>query len=205
MEIITENLGKKFVRDWIFKQFNFHFLPQKSYAITGPNGSGKSTLLQIIAGIMPHTQGKIRYLSGKHPVSQEFLYQSISIATPYMELIEEFTLQELYDFHIKFRKPRQPQTAAEFAAYLSLSSSLKKEIRHFSSGMKQKIKLGLAFSFSAELILLDEPTINLDAAGIDWYLRQVQCMAGNATLVICSNQPYEYAFCDEIIDIECFK
>ena len=200
MKITAENLGKRFNKDWLFKNLNLSFQPNKSYAITGPNGSGKSTLLQIIAGIVPSSTGTISYSYKDHIVSPDNLYQHLSIAAPYQELIEEFTLRELLEFHSKFKKI-EPLDINAFTEKLQLQQAFNREIRHFSSGMKQRVKLGLAMFSDSPLLLLDEPTVNLDTQGIDWYKDHIQTCLKNRMVIICSNQRYEYDFCDEVFGL----
>jgi ABC-type Mn2+/Zn2+ transport system ATPase subunit len=90
MKISLINAGKRFNRDWIFRNIHFEFTAGNSYAITGPNGSGKSTLLQVIGGAMMMSEGKTKYEVGglKSEVPVDEAYQYISIAAPYLELIE---------------------------------------------------------------------------------------------------------------------
>lgn len=205
MEIIAENLSKKFQRDWIFRNLNLHFQAPQSYTIVGPNGSGKSTLLQILAGISPPTNGTVVFKQPQHTISVEHIYRHLSIAAPYLELIEEFTLLELIQFHIRFKPLRDALPVEEFMDIMKLKKARHKMIKHFSSGMKQRLKLGLAFYSSTEIILLDEPTSNLDSQGIAWYHQEIEKNTKDRLLILCSNQSYEYEFCDKVIDITTFK
>ena len=205
MEIIADNLSKKFQRDWIFRNFNLHFQTPHSYTIVGPNGSGKSTLLQILAGILPATNGTVTYKADAQTIPVEHIYRHLSIASPYLELIEEFTLLEAVKFHTQFKPLKDNLSMNEFLEIMKLDKSIKKQIKHFSSGMKQRLKLGLAFYSNTDLILLDEPTSNLDSQGIAWYHQEIEKNTQDRLLVLCSNQSYEYEFCENIISISSFK
>ncbi len=104
MQITLSNTGKRFNREWIFRNLNYNFSAPKKYAITGANGSGKSTLLQVIAGSLTHNEGTYNFKNGRQPTAQtEHHFQHISIAAPYLELIEEMTANELLDFHTAFK------------------------------------------------------------------------------------------------------
>lgn len=201
MQLQLEQLGKRFIREWIFRRLSVDLPAGSRVAVTGPNGSGKSTLLQVIAGSMPATEGIIQYGS----VSDDAVYRHVVIAAPYLELIEEFTLTELVDFHRKFKPLKQGLSTPDFIECLDLTASRNKYIRNFSSGMKQRLKLGLAFWSEARLVILDEPTSNLDARNTDWYLREVQQLTGDQIILIGSNVPSEYAFCTQAIDIQQYK
>ena len=206
MQITVENIGKKFVREWIFRNASFELLGGQKYTFVGPNGSGKSTLLQLLTGMFPVSEGTIRYMdtSGK-AVDEDNWYKHLVIAAPYMELVEEFTLREMVEFHSKFKPLKNKMTSAEFEDIIQLSHASDKLVRHFSSGMKQRLKLGLAFLSDVPIIFLDEPTTNLDATGFQWYLDNVTLYTQNQLLLLGSNVPKEYEFCENIISVSAFK
>lgn len=206
MRIRTENLGKKFRNEWIFRNANLELHAGESYTFTGSNGSGKSTILQVIAGFVPLSEGKILYETedgGK--IEIERFYKYLSLAAPYLELIEEFTLTELVDFHQQFKPFFAGLGTAELIDFIELPQAKNKAIKHFSSGMKQRVKLGLAFLSDTPILMLDEPTSNLDAQATAWYLKNVQQYKNNRLTLICSNQPNEYEFCQNIFSIHDFK
>lgn len=205
LEITAEGLGKKYFREWIFRKADYHFHTGRAYAVTGPNGSGKSTLLKTLSGAIPATEGKLRYeLNGKKIESDNWP-RYLSYAAPYLELIEEFTLQELLQFHFSLKKRQNEIKEENLAEKMLLKDALFKQIKYFSSGMKQRLKLGLAFFTDTPLLLLDEPTSNMDSRGVDWYLSQIEEVKEKKLLIICSNQPSEYGFCQEVIDITTYK
>ena len=176
-----------------------------AYAITGPNGSGKSTLLSILSGYLSATSGTITYeLEGKK-IDVQDIYSHISIAAPYLELIEEYTLSELIDFHFSFSKYISGENKESLIAFIKLQKAQDKQIRYFSSGMKQRVKLGLALFSDKPVLLLDEPTVNLDQEGIAWYHELIKKYWLNRLLVICSNQQEEYKFTNNIIKITDFQ
>ena len=205
MDIVIENLSKKFQFEWVFKNINFHLDNKSCYGVIGSNGSGKSTLLQVIAGILSPTKGSVKYQSGSQSVSVEEIYKYISLATPYLELIEEFSLNEIIDFHFQFKKIRPGIDKKQLMEILTLEKAKNKAIKYFSSGMKQRVKLGLAFYSDTPVLLLDEPTTNLDKQGIDWYLNEIKHNINHRLIVICSNQTYEYDFTQKLINISDYK
>ena len=205
MEITLKNIGRRFNRDWIFRDVNYSFIKGNSYAILGRNGSGKSTLLQLIAGSLTPSEGTIDiFLSGK-PCDPDEVYHSLSIAAPYLELIEEFTLSEMIDFHFKFKSYLSGLDKKNILEILDLQKSKNKALKYFSSGMKQRTKLALAICSDTPLLLLDEPASNLDSEAVSWYLDLIQKYTPGRTVIICSNQEYEYSFCQQQIRISDYK
>jgi ABC-type multidrug transport system ATPase subunit len=206
VHISVEKIGKKFVKEWIVRNASFELLPGQQYTFVGPNGSGKSTLLQLLTGIMPVSEGVIKYTdrSGKE-IEVDNWYKHLVIAAPYLELIEEFTLRELIEFHSKFKSFKNNISFRDFEDFIQLSHASGKTIRHFSSGMKQRVKLGLAFMSDVPVIFLDEPTSNLDVQGINWYLDHVVHHTQNQLVLLGSNVQQEYEFCENIISVSAFK
>jgi ABC-type multidrug transport system ATPase subunit len=205
MNITLQNVGRRFNRDWIFRGVNYSFNSGSVYAILGPNGSGKSTLLQVLNGSLAPSAGKINYFLEDKPVEIEKVYRHLSLAAPYLELIEEFSLAEMIDFHFKFNAFKKGIEKEGLIELLALPGSKNKLIKYFSSGMKQRLKLALAFCADTPMLMLDEPTSNLDTQGVDWYIRLVQQFAENRLTIICSNQEHEYNFCDAMLNIADYK
>ncbi len=201
----VQKASKRFHREWIFKNLDLELSAGDALAITGGNGSGKSTLLKCLSGAIPLTLGSIEYRSGATLITEESWFRSLAIATPYLELPEEFTLNEALTFHFQFKKPLNQLTTQEILAILGFEKHQSKSISQFSSGMKQRVKLALAIFSEVPLLFLDEPTTNLDKQGVSWYLELLQQYAQDRILVICSNEPREYDFCEKKISLEDFK
>jgi ABC-type multidrug transport system ATPase subunit len=204
MKIILSDAGKRFNREWIFRHFDYQFFSSRAYAITGPNGSGKSTLLQFIAGALMPTEGKLDYFNNdEKPVSE--YHRLLSIAAPYLETIEEMTAQEFLSFHEVF-KPLIPEISiAQILEKVGIGHAADKQIRYYSSGMKQRIKLAQAFFSDTPVVLLDEPTTNLDAPGIALYHELIRDYCERRLLIVSSNDPLEYSFCDKVIEMKNLK
>jgi ABC-type multidrug transport system ATPase subunit len=205
MNISLNNIGKRFNREWIFRHLNYEFLQGKSYAITGSNGSGKSTLLQIIAGATLHSEGEIsgQVAVGSGQVASENIYEQIAIAAPYLELIEEMTANEFLQFHTSFKQLTKP--FAEILATVGLEKAANKQIRYYSSGMKQRLKLAQAFFSNTSVLLLDEPTTNLDEDGIAIYQKLWDANTSNRLVIVSSNDKLEFEKADAIISIGDYK
>ncbi|GAB3949452.1 ABC transporter ATP-binding protein [Spirosoma harenae] len=205
MKITAEQLGKKYRKEWIFRRVDLTLTAGTSFTFVGPNGSGKSTLLQLLAGSLPITEGKLTYSLDGTTIEPDNWFRQVSIAAPYLELVEELTLDELLQFHLTFKPFKEGMTASMMADRLLLSHARHKEIKYYSSGMKQRVKLGLAFFSDSPVVILDEPTSNLDRQGTNWYHEQIRQLRPDQLLLIGSNQPDEYDFCPNVIDITQWK
>lgn len=202
MTITLTHAGKSFGREVVFQGVDLTLAAGSRTAILGPNGSGKSTLLQVIGGAIMPTHGGITHRIGDRVVPQEEVYRHVSIAAPYLGLYEDLSLEQAIAFHARF-KPLLPGFGVkEVARNAYLENALPKSVQHFSSGMKQRLKLALAILSDTPLLLLDEPTSNLDAEAIGWYRALLATHVGQRTLVIASNHlVQEHELCTERIDI----
>lgn len=205
MKINLSNTGKRFNRDWIFRKADLTFLPGHTYAITGSNGSGKSTLLQVLAGSMAISEGKILWQLREFSIDADNIYSYLTIAAPYIEVIEEMTAIEFLQFHQQFKPLLQNVTIKEILNIIGLEKSATKQIRYYSSGMKQRIKLAQAIFTDAPLLLLDEPCTNLDATGYQLYHSLIDNYAKGKTIVVSSNDINEYSYCETVISIMDYK
>jgi ABC-type multidrug transport system ATPase subunit len=204
MRITLIDAGKRFNRDWIFRHLHYQFHTGRSYAITGPNGSGKSTLLQAIAGAMTISEGSAKFEDSRE-ILPEQIFRHISFAAPYLELIEEMTLIEFLKFHQAF-KPFLPGFPPEtIIPLVGLGTASHKQIRYYSSGMKQRVKLAQAIFSDTPAVLLDEPCTNLDTDGIGLYRQLVKDHCSDRLMIVSSNDAQEYDFCGEILNIMEYK
>lgn len=206
MRITLGKIAKHFGREVVFHGVDLDLMAGSRTAVLGPNGSGKSTLLQLIGGAIIPTQGTIAHQVGTRMLPQEEVYQHISIAAPYLGLYEELSLEQAIQFHARF-KPLLPGIgAAELARMAYLEQALHKQVAHFSSGMKQRLKLALAILSDTPLLLLDEPTSNLDAQAVTWYRSLLREHVSQRTLVVASNHlAQEHELCTTAIDVSRYK
>ena len=204
MKITLSDAGKRFNREWIFRHFDYQFFSSNAYAITGPNGSGKSTLLQFIAGALMPTEGKLIYQNSRDESVPEY-FRLLSIAAPYLDTIEEMTATEFLRFHQSFKPLLPGITIPDILARIGLQQAAQKQIRYYSSGMKQRVKLAQAFFSDTPVILLDEPTTNLDASGSALYHELIREYCREKLVIVSSNDPLEYSFCETVINMSELK
>jgi ABC-type multidrug transport system ATPase subunit len=204
MTIRLSDAGKRFNRDWIFRHINLEFTNENAYAITGSNGSGKSTFLQAIAGMLDFSEGNILYENNGKDITKEKFYQHYSFCAPYLELIEEMTVSEFLEFHAAF-KPLQNISINNIIEEIGLQNAAGKQMRYYSSGMKQRVKLAQAVFSDTAVLFLDEPCSNLDAAGIELYHHLIATYAKEKLIIVSSNDPVEYSFCKEVVSIMDYK
>ncbi len=182
-----------------------NFRSDKSYAITGANGSGKSTLLQVISSALILNEGNVEWQLNENILKPEAVHQHISFAAPYFELVEEMTAKEFLLFHAQFKSFINNFSVDEILQKAQLLSAANKQIRFYSSGMKQRLKLAQAIFSDVPFILLDEPCTNLDESGFNLYYDWIENFCKNRLLIVSSNDINEYKFCDEQLNIQNFK
>lgn len=202
MEIDLQDAGKRYMRDWIFRHLDLHISAGKRLAVLGGNGSGKSTLLKILSGHLSLSEGNRKYEVNGKIIHDSDVFKHVSIASPYIELNSLFTLRESIDFHFKFKTAKKGLSTDDIISRLNLTAHSKKQIRNFSSGMKQRTKLGLAILSESKLLLLDEPASNLDPENVQWYRDILTEFRENESLVVCSNfDEREHDMCQSSLNL----
>ena len=205
-QISLQDVGKRYNHEWIFRGISHTFKQNEHTVIRGANGSGKSTLLQVILGSTMASEGELSYSANGKELKVEESRGLFSLATPYLELVEEFTLIEMLEFHQKMQPFKAGLTINSIIETLYLTDSKNKAIKYYSSGMKQRVKLGLALLSDTPFVLLDEPTSNLDAAAIDWYKNLVEENKDGRIIIVCSNdQKDEFSFCTAELNVGDYK
>lgn len=205
MKICLSDAGKRYNRDWIFRNLHFTFQDAATYALTGPNGSGKSTLLQLLSGSIAPSNGKITWMHNSQEWNAENVYTQVVVVAPYLELIEEMTAMEFLAFHNGFKPLNSGTSTRQIVDIIGLKKAADKQIRYYSSGMKQRLKLAQAIFSQAPLLLLDEPCTNLDADGIALYHHLIEQYCTGKTIIVSSNDQQEYLFCTHRLSILDYK
>ncbi|AFN74858.1 ABC transporter-like protein [Melioribacter roseus P3M-2] len=204
--VILENLVKYFGRRLVFNGIDRRFDSGNIYGVAGPNGSGKSTIVKIIANLISPTKGKVIHLHGDKKINYEHLHNYIGFVSPYLFLYDEFTAREnlLY-----FSKIRGIDYDEEYANFLLSELNIYKRkddvIRGYSSGMKQRLKFIFALIHNPSLVILDEPTSNLDTPGKEKVYEIIDKNRNDKLFIIASNEESDLSLCGEIINLENFK
>lgn len=203
MRVVLKNVAKRFGRHSVIKSFTQTFNENESWAVRGKNGSGKSTLLRLVSGSMMPGKGSIEYFMNTKPIDPDNLYKYISIATPYMDLVEELTFEEHITFHASFKPFIKGISKEQIIDLSGLKKHKNKTIKVYSSGMKQRARLVLAILSDTPLLLLDEPSSNLDKEGVAWYNSLAEDYIKDRTVLVFSNyREDEYSFCKNTLDID---
>lgn len=206
MFIELHNIGKKYQREWIFRGVNAYWSSGARVGLVGGNGSGKSTLAQIAAGFLSTSEGDTIWKTKNDSIQRDKLFTQVSMCTPLMQLWDDFTLNENFELFSRFKSTRKELSATAFADIIGLDNVKHRALKDFSSGMRQRVKLGLAILADTPLLILDEPCSHLDAGAIAWYQQLLESNSNNRTILIASNNdPRELFICEEQIDITDFK
>lgn len=205
-KIEIKDLVKSFGRRLVFQGMNLSFNFRRIYGISGPNGSGKSTFVKIIAGLISPTKGKVvHFLSGK-TIAEDKLHEHIGFVSPYLVLYDEFSAEENLIFSsqirgIRFDKERSNFLLKEFGLYERKNDL----IRGYSSGMKQRLKYAFALLHKPGILILDEPTSNLDNDGKERVYNIIRKEKENLLILIASNEEADLNLCESIIELNQYK
>ncbi len=206
MKIVLDKVGKRFGRDWVLRRLSYQFEAGTAYALQGPNGSGKSTLMRLLCGHLTPSRGTVRFSdAGGRDIPVSAIYRKCTLAGPYIDLIEEFTLEEAIDFHFRFKALQSGLQLPELPELFELGGARRRYLSEFSSGMRRRLQLGLAICSQSPLLLLDEPTVTLDEAGVAWFLDLAERFRHDRLVVVASNVAQDFAFCETTLDVRDFK
>jgi heme exporter protein A len=204
--LLAESVNKTFGRRLIFKDISFKLNSSAIFGISGPNGSGKSTLVKIIANIISPSSGKLIHNFNGTEIKPENLHNHIGLVSPYLVLYDEFTAYENLNYFseirgIPFNKGRVDDLLNKFLLF----NRKEDLVKTYSSGMKQRLKFIFALMHSPQLIILDEPTSNLDDEGKEVVYELVKEEGSNNIVIIASNEKVDLSLCNETIDLKNHK
>jgi len=204
--LVAESVNKTFGRRLIFRDINFKLNSSTIFGISGPNGSGKSTLVKIIANIISPSSGKLVHSINGKEIKPEKLHNHIGLVSPYLVLYDEFTAYENLNYFseirgISFNKERVDDLLNKFLLFNRKDDLVKT----YSSGMKQRLKFIFALMHSPQLIILDEPTSNLDDEGKEVVYQLVKEEGSRNVVIVASNEKTDLNLCTNKIDLNDYK
>lgn len=193
-------LTRRFGHRSVFRDIDFECGPGTSVCITGPNGSGKSTLLKIIAGLLAPSSGNITFSIDEKETTAETKRRSVRLVSPEMNLYDELTGSENLRFLSSISGvPVSQEKIGTILNSVGLGERGDDFFGEYSSGMKQRLKLASALMSDPPLLLLDEPSSNLDHDGREFVYRVMQEQKSRGILVYATNEQDEQRFGDKIV------
>ena len=199
----ASGLKKTFNRRTVFSDLHFTVTSRHSLAITGPNGSGKSTLMKMLAGVLSPTAGTILYKHNSSEVKPSDIFSLIGFVAPYLQLYDEFTGWENLDLVRRVRGLRIPNdrldTLLDRVRLIDRKNDL---VRTYSSGMKQRLKYAFALIHRPPVLLLDEPTSNLDVDGATMVDDIIREQRAHGMVIVATNDREDSRRCDSVISLE---
>ena len=194
------NLRKNFDRKTIFRDLNFSLSNRDSMAITGRNGSGKSTLIKILANVLVQTSGSIGLNINNKVIERGDYYKYVGLVSPYLNLYDEFSGYENLRFVTKVRGV-PPEYIDPVLEKVGLYERRHDHVKIYSSGMKQRLKIAFSVIHRPLILLLDEPTSNLDSQGIETVDRISDEYKKNFILIIATNDEHERSLCEKEVNL----
>jgi heme exporter protein A len=203
LSLTGTGITKEFNRRTIFRDVSISLSHGDSLAITGRNGSGKSTLVKVVAGLLSATRGKIEYTVDGKPLDIDNLRYHIGLVSPYLQLYDEFSGDENLELLSKIRSDVGIDSARiqEVLETVGLWERRADYVRTYSSGMKQRLKYAFAVLHRPALLILDEPTSNLDHDGIAMVKTIVEEQKKHGVLIVATNDADEAGWCSSNIEL----
>lgn len=200
--IVARSVGKRFGRRYVFRGVDVRAEPGDVIAITGHNGSGKSTLLRILSGLLTPTEGEVFGMLEGHKIRSENMTRAVGFVAPYVNSYDSFTARENLEFVCRVRRIDSANNVDEVLSRVGLARFADQTVGTYSSGMKQRLRIGLALLHDPAILMFDEPGTNLDAAGRALVASVVeQQKALRRIVVLATNSEQEAALCDREISM----
>ena len=198
----AENLCHRFGKIPLFSDLSFVLGKGDVLVIAGPNGSGKSTLIRILSGFLNPAAGEVSITEDGKTFGPRLCFHVIGMCTPEMRLYEELTGWENLDFFARLRGIRDaPDKLQQALSFAGLEPARHRRVKIYSSGMKQRLKLLLAFFHVPPILYLDEPSTNLDENGIKLVSEIIRRQRERGITVIATNDPGEYGYGNKKISL----
>ncbi|MFB6258268.1 MAG: ATP-binding cassette domain-containing protein [Flavobacteriales bacterium] len=185
MQVFLQQASKRFEGRSILQNINFELEPGDRTLISGPNGAGKSTLLKLIAAFLRPSEGKVLHYMKEAPIEPEKVYQYVALAAPYLQFPQDMSVQETILTWSRFRSLKVE--VSKIPSMVHLEGTEQRPLRELSSGMGQRLRLGIAFMSDTPLLLLDEPLSNIDQEGRHLYHQLLEREGPDRTILVCSN------------------
>jgi ABC-2 type transport system ATP-binding protein len=206
LQVELTDIAKRFRKEWVFQGITTVLTHQSAVSILGSNGSGKSTLAKIIAGYISPTQGSIGWTNNELRIPRERVFKHVTICSPAIQLWEELTLKENVELFLQFKNMPACSDYLEFSRIVQLEKHANQPLKTYSSGMKQRVKLGLSILSDTQLLILDEPCSHLDSGAVQWYQNLLENNSKNRMIVVASNSDEREIFsCNTSIDINSYR
>jgi len=200
------NISKKFLyQKSLFKDINLQIESGVVFGFFGANGRGKSTLLKIVAGVATPTSGNISYTINQSIVNKDLLYKHIGFVAPYLNLYEDLSATEMISLLVKLKSldADYSKDVLYYVDKFKIYEHREKLIKNYSTGMKQRLKLSLAFGFNPKFIFLDEPSSNLDLEGKETLFGIIRASnLSEKVIIIATNDTEEKSLCHSHIDLD---
>ena len=189
MHISLHNIAKKYENNVIFKKLSYEFNSPGIYYILGENGSGKSTLVKIIAGIESPIRGKVTYSQNSTKIPAEHIYKYLGLSAPYIDPPQHLYLKEIVALHRKNKSFIDGLSDAEVIDIINIKNSDETIYQKLSSGQKQKIRLCLSVLSDTTILIIDEPTANLDIDNATWARELIKKYSEDRIVIWSTNEP----------------
>lgn len=185
-------LTKRYGARLVFRDISFDVAPGSVAAVLGSNGAGKSTLLRIVAGLTRASSGEVVW--GSNDAAE--LQWNCGVAAPDAPVYRELTVTENIEF---FAAPRCNMSPAAITAHIErfgLRARAKDAARDLSSGLRARLQLAVATLHTPPVLLLDEPSANLDEAGRDILRSILEAQRGHGLALVATNDTRDLELCD---------
>jgi heme exporter protein A len=202
LKLDVKNLAKRFGHRPVFQDISFSLDYGSSIAVVGPNGSGKSTMLRLIAGLLMPTSGEAVFYENNKRLDFDRLRRKMAMVAPYLSLYSSLTAAENLRFFSEVDGLRiDRQKIEEILARVGLENRADDRVGEYSSGMHQRLKYAVALLKNPEILIIDEPSTNLDENGRKIVYDAINAIRKDCIVIVATNEKEEYSLAEGICQL----
>ena len=200
--IKIKNLTKNFGKSKVLNNLNLNIVKAEATALWGSNGAGKTTLIRCLLGVIPF-KGEILIDNQNLTTNDKEIKKLIGFVPQEISLHDNLSVEETINFYSQIKKTNI-DTIGKWQEILGINNFRKKIIKELSGGMKQKLALAISLLGNPPILLLDEPTANLDLKSREDFLHLLSLLKKEGKTILFSSHRIEevLSFADRVLVLD---
>jgi len=204
--ILFENVDLYYGKIKALNGISFNLSENECAALIGNNGSGKTTTIHVLCNIISYHSGTVLFYGNKIKPNYQSYKNKLGIILSRPYFIDEFNVISYWKFVAKYQKvPEEAVTQRinDLTKLLNFNDDIGKKIKELSSGNQMKVSIGAMLIHNPDILIMDEPFINLDIQTIEILTNLLKDLKNKKTIFITSHHlDLVIDLCDKFLIID---